>query len=145
MDQQAAPSTSSWAHFSHDADIGVVGVGPTKAEAFRQAALALTAVVTDPSGIRQRQSVPVCCQAQSDEMLLVEWLNALVYEMAARGMLFGDFGVEIDGGELRGTAYGEPVDIGRHEPAVEIKGATLTALQVAEGPDGWRAQCVVDV
>lgn len=38
----------SWQHFSHDADIGLVGIGPTKAEAFRQAAIALTAVVTDP-------------------------------------------------------------------------------------------------
>jgi len=47
--------------------------------------------------------------------------------------------------ELRATAFGEPVDVGRHEPAVEIKGATLTALQVAERPDGWRVQCVVDV
>lgn len=136
---------SSWAHFSHDADIGVVGTGPTKAEAFRQAALALTAVVTDPGTVEPRQPVPVFCQAENDELHLVEWLNALVYEMAVRRMLFADFAVEIDAGELRATAYGEPVDIDRHEPAVEIKGATLTALQVAGGPDGWRAQCVVDV
>ena len=145
MDQEAATSRSSWAHFSHDADIGVIGIGPTKAEAFRQAALALTAVVTDPSRVRPLQPVPVFCQAQSDEMLLVEWLNALVYEMAVRGMLFGDFSIEVNGGELRATAYGEAVDLERHEPAVEIKGATLTALQVVQGPDGWRAQCVVDV
>jgi tRNA nucleotidyltransferase (CCA-adding enzyme) len=65
--------------------------------------------------------------------------------MAVRGMLFGDFAVEIERGELRATAYGEPVDVDRHEPAVEIKGATLTALEVAEGANGWRAQCVVDV
>jgi tRNA nucleotidyltransferase (CCA-adding enzyme) len=136
---------SSWAHFSHDADIGVVGIGPTKAEAFRQAALALTAVVTDPNSVKPVQPVPVFCEARSDELLLVEWLNALVYEMAVRTMLFGDFAVEIEGGKLRATAYGEPVDVDRHEPAVEIKGATLTALQVAESPDGWRAQCVVDV
>jgi tRNA nucleotidyltransferase (CCA-adding enzyme) len=145
MNQETVTSTSSWGHFSHDADIGVVGVAPTKAGAFRQAALALTAVVTDPSRVRPLLPVPVFCQAQSDELLLVEWLNALVYEMAVRAMLFGDFAVEIDGGELRATAYGEPVDVDRHEPAVEIKGATLTALRVAEGPDGWRAQCVVDV
>jgi tRNA nucleotidyltransferase (CCA-adding enzyme) len=141
----ASHSASSWAHFSHDADIGVVGVGPTKAEAFRQAALALTAVVTDPSAVEPRQPVPVFCQAENDELLLVEWLNALVYEMAVRSMLFADFAVEIDAGNLRATAYGEPVDLDRHEPAVEIKGATLTALQVTEGADGWRAQCVVDV
>jgi tRNA nucleotidyltransferase (CCA-adding enzyme) len=145
MNQETATSTSSWEHFSHDADIGVVGIGPTKAEAFRQAALALTAVIADPSSVRPVQPVPVSCQAGNDELLLVEWLNALVYEMAVRAMLFGDFAVEIEGEELRATAYGEPVDVDRHEPAVEIKGATLTALRVAEGPDGWRAQCVVDV
>ena len=145
MSTEAKTSTSSWAHFAHDADIGVVGIGPTKAEAFRQAALALTAVVTDPSRVKPLQPVPVFCQAESDELLLVEWLNALVYEMAVRAMLFGDFTVEIDRGTLRATAFGELVDIDRHEPAVEIKGATLTALQVSEGPNGWRAQCVVDV
>lgn len=138
-------TSASWAHFAHDADIGVMGAGPTKSEAFRQAALALTAVVTDPSSVRPLTPVPVLCQAQSDELLLVEWLNALVYEMAVRAMLFADFSVDIDGGTLRATAYGEPVDVDRHEPAVEIKGATLTALQVAEGPSGWRVQCVVDV
>jgi SHS2 domain-containing protein len=135
----------AWEHFSHDADIGVVGIGPTKAEAFRQAALALTAVVTDPSGVRPVHPVPVACQAPNDELLLVEWLNALIYEMAVRAMVFGDFSIEIDGGALRATAYGEAVDVDRHEPAVEVKGATLTALQVIQGPDGWRAQCVVDV
>ncbi len=33
-----------WAHFSHDADIGVVGIGPTKAEAFRKVAKLLPLV-----------------------------------------------------------------------------------------------------
>jgi SHS2 domain-containing protein len=107
--------------------------------------LALTAVITDPACVHPVTPVPVFCEAGSDELLLVEWLNALVYEMAVRTMLFGDFVVEIEGGTLRATAYGEPVDPVRHEPAVEVKGATLTALQVAESPGGWRVQCVVDV
>ena len=135
----------SWSHFPHDADIGLVGTGPSKAEAFRQAALALTGVVTNPATVKPAQAVPVLCRAESDDLLLVEWLNALVYEMAVRTMLFGDFAVEIEGQSLRATAYGEPVDIDRHQPAVEIKGATLTALQVLATPEGWRVQCVVDV
>jgi SHS2 domain-containing protein len=136
---------ASWAHFAHDADIGVLGVGPTKAEAFRQAALALTAVVTDPATVRAVDAVPVLCEAPSDEFLLIEWLNALIYEMAVRAMVFGDFSVEIDAHTLSAMAYGEPIDIARHEPAVEIKGATMTSLQVAQDASGWRAQCVVDV
>ena len=38
-----------WEHFSHEADIGIRGVGPTLATAFEQAAIAMTAVITDPA------------------------------------------------------------------------------------------------
>ena len=138
-------STPAWEHFAHDADIGVAGMGPTKAEAFRQTALALTAVVTDLALVRPRTPVNLACRAPNDELLLVEWLNALIYEMSCRSMLFGDFTVEIVDGEVRATAWGESIDRERHEPAVEVKGATMTALSVVEVDGRWRAQCVVDV
>ena len=137
---------ATWEHYEHEADIGVRGVAPTLPGAFEQAALALTAVVTDPRRIRSSEAVTVHCRADDDEILLVDWLNALVYEMATRRMLFGRFEVRIDGGSLRATAWGEPVDVARHRPAVEIKGATFTTLEVVRQADGrWRAQCVVDV
>jgi tRNA nucleotidyltransferase (CCA-adding enzyme) len=41
---------------------------------------------------------------------------------------------------------GEPLDADRHQPAVEIKGATYTQLSVSENDAGtWTARCVVDV
>ena len=90
-------------------------------------------------------AIPIACRAPTDEFLFVEWLNALIYEMTVRSMLFGDFAVEMADGELRATAWGEPVDVDRHEPAVEVKGATMTALAVVADAWGGRAQCVVDV
>ncbi len=76
----------------------------------------------------------------------MDWLNALVYEMATRRMLFGAFVVAFEGPRLKATAWGEAVDRARHEPAVEVKGATYTSLRVERRGDGmWLAQCVVDV
>jgi len=60
-------------------------------------------------------------------------------------MLFGRFEVKLSDHCLDGTAWGEPIDVARHEPAVEVKGATLTCLRVTQDADGWIAQCVVDV
>jgi SHS2 domain-containing protein len=145
MEADTEAVVPAWEHFPHEADIGLVGTGPTKAEAFRQTAMALTAAVTDPSRVRSLTPVTIECKAPDDELLLVEWLNALIYEMAVRSMLFADFTVEIGDGELHADVRGEPVDQDRHEPAVEIKGATMTALEVAQVAGGWRAQCVVDV
>jgi tRNA nucleotidyltransferase (CCA-adding enzyme) len=134
-----------WEHFAHGADMGVRGCGPTKPAAFEQAALALTAVVTDPASVVAREPVAIACEAPDDELLFAEWLNRIVYEMATRRMLFSRFAVTLDGGRLAATAWGERVDVARHHPAVEVKGATYTALRVAPEGGGWVAQTVVDV
>jgi len=135
-----------WAHFPHEADAGIRGVGASKQEAFEQAAMAMTAVITDPQRVRTAEEVRISCSAPDDELLLVDWLNALIYEMATRKMLFGRFEVHLNGGKLSAKAWGEKVDVARHEPAVEPKGASYTELQVKQDATGaWIAQCVVDV
>ncbi|HME20134.1 MAG TPA: archease [Acetobacteraceae bacterium] len=137
---------SGWEHFPHDADVGVRGWGRTPACAFEQAALALTRIVTDAE-VRPSCEIEVTCEALDLQLLLVEWHDAIIYEMAVRCMLFGRFAVDMDGTRrLHGNLWGEPVDVGRHEPAVEPKGATCTALRVAREADGrWSAGCVIDV
>src|SRR6266487_5161250 len=138
-------SSIGWELFSHDADVGVRGFGATVAEAFDGAALALTAVITD-ARIEPNTRVDVACEAPDIELLLVEWLNAVIYEMAVRHMIFGRFAVEIADTRLRGTLWGEPADPKRHAPVCEPKGATYTALRVVQDDDGfWSASCVVDV
>jgi tRNA nucleotidyltransferase (CCA-adding enzyme) len=136
---------AGWEHFPHDADVGVRGWGATPAQAFEQAAHALTAVITHAEVVPQ-VPVEVRCEAPDLELLFVEWLNAVIYEMAVRNMLFGRFAVRIEDQRLAGTLWGEPVDVERHAPACEPKGATYTALKVFADPDGiWSAACVVDV
>jgi protein archease len=137
--------TIHWEHFSHEADIGVRGFGATKGEAFEQAALAMTAVITDPAMVHPCEAVAIECEAPDDELLFAEWLNKLVYEMATRKMLFSRFAVRFEGARLKAQAWGERTDVARHHPAVEIKGATYTALRVARHNSGWIAQTVVDV
>jgi SHS2 domain-containing protein len=135
-----------WEHFSHGADIGVRGIGTTVAESFEQAAIALMAVITDPEKVIAAREVRIEREAADREALLVEWLNGLIYEMAVRGMIFSRFVVHLEGNKLHGFASGEEIDIVRHEPAVEVKGATYTSLFVGRIPEGgWVAQCVVDV
>ena len=135
-----------WEHFAHDADIGIRGIGPTCSAAFEQAAEAMTAVVVDLATVRDSAAVQIECEGADTEILLVEWLNALVFEMATRRMLFRRYEVKINGTTLAGKAFGETIDASRHSPAVEIKGATFTCLAVRQRDDGmWVAQCVVDV
>jgi len=134
-----------WEHFDHEADMGVRGYGETLAGAFEQAALALTAVAVDLALVEPLEKVDIACEEPDAELLLVDWLNALIYEIWTRRVLFARFAVSIEGGRLRASAWGQRVDVEKHQPAVEIKGATYTELKVEQRADGWMAQCVVDV
>lgn len=137
---------SRWEHFAHGADVGIRGIGPCREEAFAQIAVALTAVIADPALVIPRESVPLACAASTDELLLFDWLNALVYTMATRRMLFSRFSVRLRDHRLEAEARGEPLDPERHQPAIEVKGATYTELRIFRSPAGaWTAQCVVDV
>ena len=120
--------TRHWEHFEHDADIGVRGIAPSLAEAFEQTALAMTAVITDLDCVAADIDVAIACAASDKEILLVDWLNSLIYEMAIRKMLFRRFKVTIEDEKLTATASGEAIDIRKHQPAVEVKGATYTEL-----------------
>jgi len=135
-----------WEHFPHRADMGVRGYGATLAEAFAAAAEGLTAVVVEPSEVRPLEKMKFACSAPDPEFLLYDFMNSIVYEMAVGGRLFSRFRVHIDGDDLQAEAWGERVDVGRHQPAVEIKGATFTQLAVGRSDDGrWFAQCVLDI
>lgn len=135
-----------WEHFHHEADIGVRGQAGSVEAAFEEAAVALTAVITDPVRVNCRESVNIDCEAPDLELLFVDWLNAIVYEIATRHLLFRRYTVMLDGNRLHASACGEAIDITRHRPAAEIKAATCTELAVREDrPGHWRAQCVVDV
>ena len=136
----------AWTHFPHEGDVGVRGYGAGPAEAFANAARAMTAVLVPLDDVACDNAVEIACTAPDLEVLLVDWLNAVIYEMATRGRVFGDFRVAIDDRHLSATAFGEPVDVACHAPSVELKGATFTQLRVARQEDGrWLAQCVVDV
>lgn len=134
-----------WEHFHHQADIGVRGIGDTIERAFEETALAMTAVVCSHDKVQAKERILVKCQADSPEMLLIDWLSAVIYEMDTRKMLFSKYEVNIDGNKLDAKIWGEKIDYEKHNPAVEVKGATYMMLKVSKEDNKWIAQCVVDV
>ncbi len=108
-----------WEHFPHGADLGVRGIGPTREAAFEQAALALVAAAVDLHEIEPRAEIEIHCSGADDELLLVTWLNAVIYEMATRHMVFRRFELERDGDRLLGRAWGERLDRSRFGERLE--------------------------
>ena len=93
--------------FPHGADIGVRGIGPTRAAAFEQAAVALTMAVTDRRACvaRDRRDHLRGAGRPLSAARLAERADL---RNGVRRMVFGRFEVSIDGGRLQGRAWGEP-------------------------------------
>lgn len=131
--------------FEHEADIGVRGCGKSLEDAFANAALAMYSVMVDIDSVEPKEGKNVLVSASDHELLLVEWLNALLSLSDVERMVFSKFDVRIEGTSLAGTAWGEPLDRKRHETNVEVKGATYHMLSVKRQDNRFVAQCVVDV
>ena len=136
----------TWQHFHHQADIGIRGIGATLGEAFAGGAAALMAVICSPEMVQPTECVEIKCEADEKNLLFADWINALIYEMDVRKMLFSRFEVTIDNHKLTAKAWGETCDPDRHEFAVEVKAATFMELKAyKDNEDRWVVQCVVDV
>jgi SHS2 domain-containing protein len=131
--------------FEHEADIGIRGFGDSAEEAFAHAAAAMFSVMVNLDRVAAREKRAVTAHAPERELLLIEWLNALLSLSDIERMVFSRFSVTIRGENLVGEVWGENFDRDRHEARVEVKGATYHMLHV--GTEGGRvvAQCVVDV
>ncbi len=140
----SAPGTERYAYFDHDADVGVIGRGATLEEAFQSAAQATFAIMVDPAAVREASAVRFEFEEADCELALVRWLNLLLALAHEGGLALGRFWIERDGVLWRGGAAGEPWHAGL-ERGVEVKGATLTMLEVKETAGGWETRCVVDV
>jgi SHS2 domain-containing protein len=131
--------------FEHESDIGVRGFGGNIEEAFANAALAMYSVMVRIDSVKPLEKRLVTASTPDRELLLVEWLNALLALSDIDRMVFSKFDVKIEGASLDGIAWGEKLDRLRHEPNVEVKGATYHLLRVREENGRYVAQCVVDV
>ena len=133
----------------HTADVGFDLEAGSLEELFASAAVAFTGTITDAAALRAAESRSVRLAADDRELLLVEWLEELLYLLDAESMLFGRAEVTVDEGEgtvmLEATLHGEPFDPERHEQKVAVKGITYHGLEVRRDGERWRARVILDI
>lgn len=137
--------------FEHTADMGIRARAGSLDELFVDAAKGLFSIMlANLDAVRAVEEVPFQVDSDDIEGLLHGWLVELLYTFSARRLALANFRVRIDGNApifsgLSGTAWGEPIDPGRHEIDVEVKAITWHALKVEQDAEGWIAEVIVDV
>ncbi len=132
--------------FDHTADIGILARGATLAEAFANAAKAMFSLMVDLDRVQPREERRIEVAADDRESLLVAWLAELLYVSEVDNVVFSGFEVdEIGDNHIVARAYGEPLDLERHNPKLMIKAVTRHMLQVAQSAGVWQARVILDI
>jgi SHS2 domain-containing protein len=131
-------------------DVAFEARGPTLEAAFAAAAEALLALtVEEPEGVRAAVRRRVDLVEPDRELLLLRFLNELVYLRDAEGLLLHPVSLRIgsaDGEQrLHAELAGERIDRARHRLAADVKAATAHALRVAPTDGGWCVTATLDV
>jgi len=130
-------------------DLSFLARGASLDSVFAAAAAALlAATVEEPGAVAERETCSLALEAPDVELLLLRFLNRLVYLRDAEGLLLhvAEIHVHADGAaKLEARLVGEPLDRARHHLAAEVKAATAHGLRVSRNARGFEASVTLDV
>ena len=130
----------------HTADVAIAAYGADMKKAFANAALGMFSIMTDIKKVNQTAVRDVEVTADEMKVLLVSWLNELLFICEVEKILFKKFDIsELDGTRLVAKCYGEKIDPKRHRIKTEIKAATYHMTQIEEKREGSRIQVLFDI
>ena len=132
--------------FEHPADIGLRVRGSSLAELFRNAARGMIELMLEPGTVTPRDGRPITATGDDAEMMLVGWLEEILFAFDADGFAPCEVEVErFEAGRVSGTLRGEPFDETVHEVRNVIKAVTWHGLKVEKQGDTYRVNVLFDV
>ena len=132
--------------FDVEADVGIRAWGPTRADAFAQAALGVLSLVADPATVSPRETREVRAQADSAETLLVAWIDECLYVHEIEAFVVSRVEVHsCSDNVVLGRLHGEPLDAARHRLGTVVKAATLHGISVEAWDGHHEVRVIVDV
>lgn len=132
--------------FGTTADVGVESYGSTLPEAFEAQAQGMFDVMAELPLVQPKEEFKVSADGADDEMLLVDFLNELLFLFDAKRLLLKEFHVaETGGGKLKAVVKGEEIDLSRHVIKTPVKAVTYHMLKVERTQEGYRTTVVYDI
>jgi SHS2 domain-containing protein len=129
----------------HPADIGFRAYGRDLAELFENSALALLSIALELDTITPAVSYPVAAEGPDSEVLLVNWLEEVLYLLDGKHIAVHHATVHrISDTSVAGVTSGEPREA-HHRARVIVKAVTYHQLRVERTGDTWTAEVYLDI
>ena len=130
----------------HTADIGIVAYGADIKQVFANAALGLFNLMADLDDFEEGLERELELSAEDVEVLLIEWLNELIYIFDVEHIIFKKFEIEkLTSTQIKARCFGEKMKPGQHKLKREIKAATYHMLQISKEDGTYKVQVIFDI
>ncbi len=130
----------------HTADIGIVAYGADIKQVFANAALGLFHLMAELEDLKEDIQRDLSLSAEDVEILLVEWLNELIYIFDVEHIIFKRFEIdELTGNQIKARCFGEKIRPSEHKLKREIKAATYHMLRISKEDGGYKVQVIFDI
>ena len=132
------------------ADVAFEATGKTLKQLLESSALAVTnTMVKDLDSIEHKVEKKFTVEGDNAEKLLFNFLQELIFYKDAELLLFNKFELDItpkkNQFQLSVKAYGEKLDMKKHELIVDVKAVTYHGFEIKETKEGWKAKIIIDI
>ena len=134
----------------HTADAYVEAYGDNLEEAFGNAALVSTDVMTELEKVEAQNEESFEVEAPDEYALLYSWLEEVLLEFELKGKLYSRFEVSAiertsEGFRLHARAWGEKYDSEKHPSKVGIKSVTYHQMEILKEPEFVTIRFILDI
>jgi SHS2 domain-containing protein len=134
----------------HTADVYIEAYGETLEEAFENAGVAMTDVMTDLEKVEAKDEESFLVEEQDEQALLYSWLEELLLEFELKQMLYSRFEISnieefSDGFKLRGKAWGEKYKQSKHPSKVGVKAVTYHQMEIIKEQNLVTVRFILDI
>lgn len=134
----------------HTADAYLAVYGASLEEAFENAALATSEVMTDTRKVKPKVEEQVEVKAKDEYALLYNWLEEIIVKFDIENRLYSRFKVSTikstsDGFKLKAKIWGESFDPERHSQKVGVKAVTYHRMAIIKKPNMVTVKFILDI
>jgi SHS2 domain-containing protein len=130
----------------HTADVRIRVYGSSLGELFENAARAMIALITDVDKINPLHQIEIKVNGETVDELLVRWLQEILYIHEVKKLVFKNFKLnKIDETHVKGKAFGEKINLEKHELYSDIKAVPYHNLKIETINDKLKVDIVFDI
>ena len=131
--------------FPHTADVKFRAYGKSLEEAFSNAALALTKIITDPDKVEAKIEKTIEVESEDEKALLYDFLEQFIILLDSEGFLLNSVKeLKIENRKLKADIVGDN-ELEKYETETHIKAVTYQEMEIKKEKDKYYVQVVIDI